>query len=117
MLLPVTDAWVEYKQPPSWWADDGNVYSNWHAAIAECWVATGILTDDRQRYDKGTALAHATITGYLKWGHGAHAEGRVIGETTETLRCGKSAGRLHSVVLLTGQLHLCKTEGCRLAAE
>ncbi|KAF8063673.1 hypothetical protein HT031_003528 [Scenedesmus sp. PABB004] len=88
VLLPPTDAWVAFKDPPAslggW---DGNVYSNWHASIAECWVAAGVVADDRGRYDAGVQLFHRTVAGFLKWGRGRWAEGgRLIGETTETLR-------------------------------
>ncbi|WIA43021.1 hypothetical protein OEZ86_009555 [Tetradesmus obliquus] len=86
VLLPVTDAWVAFKTPPPQWGHDGNVYANWHASIAECWMAFGILTDDRARYDRAVQLFHTTVAGYLKWGRGRWAANRLIGESTETLR-------------------------------
>lgn len=46
----------------------------------------GILSDDRARYDKGVRLYHATVADYLKWGKGSYAAGRILGETSETMR-------------------------------
>jgi hypothetical protein len=57
-----------------------------HASIAECWMAFGILTDDRARYNKALQLFHTTVAGYFKWGRGRWAANRLIGESTETLR-------------------------------
>ncbi|KAF6261585.1 chondroitin AC/alginate lyase [Scenedesmus sp. NREL 46B-D3] len=85
-LLPPTDAWVAFKTPLPHWGHDGNVYANWHASIAECWMAFGILSDDRARYSKAVQLFHDTVGGTFKWGRGAWAANRLIGEGTETLR-------------------------------
>lgn len=49
-------------------------------------MAFGILTDDRARYDKGASLFQATVQDYFKWGQGSFADGRYIGECSETLR-------------------------------
>lgn len=62
------------------------VLSRRHASIAECWMAFGILTDDRARYARAVQLFHTTVAGYFKWGRGRWAANRLIGESTETLR-------------------------------
>lgn len=50
-------------------------------------MAFGALTDNRTRYDQGVNLYRNTVADYLKWGKGAYSSGgRVIGETSETLR-------------------------------
>lgn len=54
--------------------------------MADCFVAFGLLTDDRVRYQKGIELFKVTLTDYLRWGKGAYKEGRIIGEASETLR-------------------------------
>eukprot|EP00882_Tetradesmus_deserticola_P029789 GHRQ01033396.1.p1 GENE.GHRQ01033396.1~~GHRQ01033396.1.p1 ORF type:complete len:123 (+),score=17.20 GHRQ01033396.1:49-417(+) len=75
--------------PPSKSCADGDCCNagNWHSTVAECFISYGILTDNRERYDKGVSLYHDTLSDYLKWGRGANAEGgRMIGECSETLR-------------------------------
>lgn len=49
-------------------------------------MAFGILTNDQRRHAKAVELYHTTVHGYLKWGRRRFADGRLIGETTETLR-------------------------------
>ena len=49
-------------------------------------MAFGILSDDRARYSKAVQLFHDTVGGTFKWGRGAWAANRLIGEGTETLR-------------------------------
>lgn len=49
-------------------------------------MAFGVLTDDAQRYNMAVDLYHTTVRGYFKWGRGRFAAGRLIGESTETLR-------------------------------
>jgi hypothetical protein len=50
-------------------------------------MAMGVLTDNRTMYNEGVAVYKTTVGDYLKWGRGASAGGgRVIGETSETLR-------------------------------
>lgn len=51
------------------------------------------ITPANQRYDRGVALHKAVVEGYFKWGRGRWARGRIIGETTETLRDGEARGR------------------------
>lgn len=85
-LLPQMDAWVAWKTPLPAWGHDGNMLANWHSSVAEAWLAYAIVADDRARYASAVRLYTATVHGYLKWGRGAFAAGRIIGETTETLR-------------------------------
>jgi hypothetical protein len=51
-------------------------------------MAVGVLTDDKLRYRKAVNLYHATVRDYTKWGRakGFRDGGRVLGETSETLR-------------------------------
>jgi hypothetical protein len=51
-------------------------------------MAVGVLTDDKVRYRKAVNLYHATVRDYTKWGRakGFTDGGRVLGETSETLR-------------------------------
>ncbi|KAI8464060.1 MAG: hypothetical protein J3K34DRAFT_526509 [Monoraphidium minutum] len=63
-----------------------NVYGNWHASAADCMVAAGVLSDNRTLYNKGVGVFRDTVKDYFKWGKGAHAAGRIIGEASETLR-------------------------------
>ncbi|KAI8472449.1 MAG: chondroitin AC/alginate lyase [Monoraphidium minutum] len=64
-----------------------NVYNNWHATIADCWITAGVLADDVDRFERGVALHRATVSDYFKWGRsGPYGSGRIIGESTETLR-------------------------------
>jgi hypothetical protein len=72
-------------------------YGNWPATMSDAMMAVGVLSDDRPRYERGLALYRATVEGYLRWGRGRYAKGRMIGETTETLRDGEQgAGRRHA---------------------
>jgi hypothetical protein len=58
-----------------------------HSTIGEAFMAVGLLADDRGRYDKGVRVFRATVDDYLKWGKGAYASGRLLGECSETMRC------------------------------
>jgi len=62
------------------------MYGNWHASCADCMMAIGLLSDDRPRYNKGLQLYRTTVESYFKWGKGEYAGGRMVGESTETLR-------------------------------
>ncbi|KAI8474482.1 MAG: hypothetical protein J3K34DRAFT_518210 [Monoraphidium minutum] len=62
------------------------LYGNWHASHADCFVALGVLSGDRPRYDKGLDLYRTTVESYFKWGRDGYAPGRLLGEATETLR-------------------------------
>ena len=86
VLLPNMDYFVDQVTTIALGRGDRNVYSNWHATIADCMMAAGALADDRPRYDKGVALFRSTMADYFKWGRGAYAAGRLVGEATETLR-------------------------------
>lgn len=57
-----------------------------HSTVAECNMAFGILTDSRDRYNKGATLFHTTVKDYFKWGQGDFATNRYLGECSETLR-------------------------------
>ncbi|KAF8067393.1 MER3 [Scenedesmus sp. PABB004] len=63
-----------------------NLWGNWHSTVAEAFMAVGILADDRGRYAKGVRVFQATVADYLKWGKGAYASGRILGESSETMR-------------------------------
>lgn len=45
-----------------------------------------MLTNNRTRYDKGVGLHRITVEDYFKWGREPWAKGRIIGESSETLR-------------------------------
>lgn len=51
-------------------------------------MSVGVLTNDNVRYRKAVRLYHATVRDYTKWGRakGFRNAGRVLGETSETLR-------------------------------
>jgi hypothetical protein len=51
-------------------------------------MAVGVLTNDKVRYRKAVNLYHATVKDYTKFGRakGFRDGGRVLGETSETLR-------------------------------
>lgn len=49
-------------------------------------MAVGVLADNITTYSKGVALFNTTLSDYLKWGKGAYATARVLGECSETLR-------------------------------
>ncbi|GBF89133.1 hypothetical protein Rsub_01850 [Raphidocelis subcapitata] len=61
-------------------------YGNWAASVADAMMAYGVLTDDRARYQKGVTIYRAVVDSYFKWGRGQWARGRIVGESTETLR-------------------------------
>ena len=49
-------------------------------------MAFGVLSDDGPLYAKGRALYSTTVAEYFEWGRPGFAAGRVLGESTETLR-------------------------------
>jgi hypothetical protein len=49
-------------------------------------MAYALLTDDASRFRKAVSLFQNTTADYLRWGKGADAAGRVLGECSETLR-------------------------------
>lgn len=60
-----------------------NVYSNWHASIAEAQMAVAVLSDDVARYRAATDLYKATVGDYFKHGRGRLRAGRLLGESSE----------------------------------
>lgn len=87
VLMPQMDHFIDVITPNAVAAGRKNVYGNWHAAIADCFVAFGVFSDDRARYNKGVSLYRTTVKDYFKWGRGQYAAGgRLFGESTETLR-------------------------------
>jgi len=63
------------------------VYGNWHASIAEAWMAVGVLSDDKDLFTKGVELYAVTSTSYFRWGrYKGWTKGRLLGECSETLR-------------------------------
>ncbi|KAI8464660.1 MAG: chondroitin AC/alginate lyase [Monoraphidium minutum] len=88
VLMPQMDYYVDGLNPGllKGRAKETVTYGNWPATIADAYMALGVLADDRARYDKGYALYRAVVEGYFKWGRGKWSRGRIIGETTETLR-------------------------------
>lgn len=85
VLLPQMHYYIDEATPLALKSGKRQVYGNWHASVADAYVAIGVLADNRALYDKGRALYRKTLHEYLKWGRG-HAPGRLLGETTETLR-------------------------------
>eukprot|EP00775_Hariotina_reticulata_P003960 gene3960-4213_t len=57
-----------------------------HSSIADAYMAYALLTDNTIRFAKAVSLFRNTTEDYLRWGKGANAAGRVLGECTETLR-------------------------------
>jgi hypothetical protein len=85
-LMPQMDHYVDVITPTAVAKGRTNTYGNWHASVADCMMAVGVLSDDRARYDKGLALYRKTVREYFRWGRGRYAPGRIVGESTETLR-------------------------------
>jgi hypothetical protein len=85
-LMPQMDHYVDVITPQAIAKGRRNTYGNWHASVADCMMAVGVLSDDRARYDKGLALYRKTVKEYFRWGRGEWAAGRTPGESTETLR-------------------------------
>ncbi|WIA13951.1 hypothetical protein OEZ85_002521 [Tetradesmus obliquus] len=87
LLMPQTDEYMNSTKKAIAIGQQ-NVLNNWHSTIAEAWMAVGVLTDDKVRYRKAVNLYHATVRDYTKWGRakGFRDGGRVLGETSETLR-------------------------------
>jgi hypothetical protein len=85
-LLPQMDWYINTITPIAISNGRKNVYGNWHASVADAMASLGVLTDNRQLYSQGIALYKTTVNDYLKWGKVAFAAGRLVGETSETLR-------------------------------
>jgi hypothetical protein len=85
-LMPLMDFYVDVITPTALGNGRRNLYGNWHASVADCFMAHGVLADSRARYAKGVDLYRKTVGEYFKWGRGADAGGRIVGEATETLR-------------------------------
>lgn len=86
VLMPQMDHYIDVITAVNIQLGTKHLYGNWHSTVAECFMAHGILTDNKARYDKGVGLYHTTVQDYLKWGRGTFSEGRIIGECSETLR-------------------------------
>lgn len=82
VLMPDMDWYVDVQSR----SGIPHFYGNWQASIGECMMAMGILSDDRARYTKAVGVFHSTVSDYFKWGRGAWANGRILGECSETLR-------------------------------
>ncbi|GBF98901.1 hypothetical protein Rsub_11539 [Raphidocelis subcapitata] len=87
VLLPNVNYFVdELSAYPSGFDKTKLMYGNWHASCADCYVALGVLADDRALYNKGRDLYRTTLDSFFKWGRGDYAANRTLGEATETLR-------------------------------
>ena len=99
VLMPQMDFYIDAATPAAIKAGRKTVYGNWHASVADCFMAVGVLGDDRARYEKGLSVYRTTVAEYTQWGRGAepspgppsasdggNAAPRVVGEVTETLR-------------------------------
>ncbi|GBF90830.1 hypothetical protein Rsub_03684 [Raphidocelis subcapitata] len=85
-LMPQMDHYIDEATPSAVAAGRNNTYGNWHASVSDCMMAIGVLSDNRPRYEKGLELYRKTVQEYFRWGRGEWSKGRIIGESTETLR-------------------------------
>jgi hypothetical protein len=86
VLMPQMDYYVDVSTPDAIKAGRKTTYGNWHASVADCMMAVGVLADDKARYDKGLDVYRTTVQEYFKWGRNGYAPNRILGEATETLR-------------------------------
>ncbi|GBF99458.1 hypothetical protein Rsub_11944 [Raphidocelis subcapitata] len=86
VLKPQMDYYVDVMTPNAVNAGRKNIYGNWHASIADAYIAIGVFANDAATYRRGLALFRTTVAAYFRWGRGADAAGRIVGEATETLR-------------------------------
>jgi hypothetical protein len=86
VLMPQMDHYIDIITPISLRNGRRALYGNWHATVADAYMAIGVLADDRPRYNKGLALYRKTVQEYFKWGRDDYAPNRILGEATETLR-------------------------------
>jgi len=86
VLMPQMDFYIDVATPDAIKGGRKTTYGNWHASVADCMMAVGVLADDRPRYDKGLDVYRTTVQEYFKWGRNGYAPNRILGEATETLR-------------------------------